>query len=90
MTTLEKKDICKIAEKLNAEVINIDGTDVIKVNDNYYRITLVEGLGGYVIEYAETLDDAKNNLFEDCDVIDNNVDSSKLIDDIVSYIKDIN
>jgi len=90
MTTLEKKDICIIAEKLNAEVINIDGTDVIKVNDNYYRITLVEGLGGYVIEYAETLDDAKNNLFEDCDVIENNVDSSKLVDNIVSYILDIN
>jgi len=90
MATLEKKDICIIAEKLNAEVINIDGTDVIKVNDNYYRITLVEGLGGYVIEYAETLDDAKDNLFEDCDVIENNVDSSKLVDDIVSYILDIN
>ena len=90
MTKLDKNDINIIAEKLNAKVININDVDTIKINDDYYRITLVEGLGGYVIEYAETLDDAKNNLFEDCDVIDNNVDSSKLIDDIVSYIKDIN
>lgn len=90
MTKLDKNDINIIAEKLNAKVININDVDTIEINDDYYRITLVEGLGGYVIEYAETLDDAKNNLFEDCDVIDNNFDSSKLIDDIVSYIKDIN
>lgn len=90
MTKLDKNDINIIAEKLNAKVININDVDTIEVNDDYYRITLVEGLGGYVIEYAETLDDAKNNLFEDCDVIENNVDSSKLVDNIVSYILDIN
>ncbi len=33
----------------------------------YYKVTFVKGLKSYVIEFANSYEEAGNNVFEDCD-----------------------
>ena len=49
-----------------------------KREDGYYRLSLVQSLGGYVVKYAETEEEVKKNFFEDIGVIGNDYTEEEL------------
>ena len=53
-------------EKVNGETLYIK-------NNDYCKFSYVKDFHGYVIEIADCLENANKNLFEDVDVIDENI-----------------
>ena len=86
MTLLSHDDYTVIKEKAHLNELFIDGAKVYEKNGLFYRITLVNDLGGYMLECAESLDDARKNFFEDLDVISYDTDRQQLISGIVTYL----
>lgn len=86
MILLSNEDFRAIKRKAKLNETLINHETVYEKNGLYYRITLVNDLGGYVIECAETLEEAKKNFFEDLDIVDNNVARRELIDRIINCI----
>ena len=78
-----EKELCNLLINLGFEVENMNDIKAYKYKDSYYRFTFIEGLGGIVIEYAENLNDAMNNLYEDCDIIRTDQDQ------LFNHIEDI-
>ncbi|MBR4484724.1 MAG: hypothetical protein IKO97_05895 [Erysipelotrichaceae bacterium] len=71
MIILSAEDIDVIMKSVGAISVDNNNEKIYKREDGYYRLSLVQGLGGYVIEYAETEEEVKKNLFEDIGVIGN-------------------
>ena len=71
MIILSAEDIDVIMKSVGAISVDNNNEKIYKREDVYYRLSLVQGLGGYVIEYAETEEEGKKNFFEDIGVIGN-------------------
>ena len=54
MIILSAEDIDVIMKSVGAISVDNNNEKIYKREDGYYRLSLVQGLGGYVIEYAET------------------------------------
>ncbi|MBR0419744.1 MAG: hypothetical protein IJI66_11295 [Erysipelotrichaceae bacterium] len=89
MTVLSKEEFKLIITALDAELYETEDGFCFKINNEIYRLSLVQDLGGYVIEYAESEIDANNNFFEDLDVISNDCPKDELIAAIIDYIRNI-
>jgi len=64
---------------LGFEEKKINDLKVYNHKDSYYKFTFVEGLGGVVLEYAVNLNDAKKNLYEDCEIFRTDKDSEQQV-----------
>ena len=85
MMILNKNEIRDIMYSVGFRLFVADTDDVFEKDCSYVKLTLVQELGGYVVELAESKEDALNNLFEDSDVIENNRDAETLANRIVQY-----
>ena len=63
---LKKIDESFIRHGFIKEIVN-GRTNYVR-NGKYRKVTYVEGLQGFVIEYADSLHEAQKNLYEDGDV----------------------
>lgn len=63
-----KKEIERLFEDLGFERIFIKEDAVFKSEKVYCKLTFIETLRSYVIEYADSYEEAKNNLYEDGDL----------------------
>ena len=58
---------------------------------SYYRFTYIEAFKGYVIEYANIFEEAKNNVFEDGDIYPIDMDDKEFIEmlreDLIKYFR---
>ena len=82
-----EKELGNLLINLGFEVKNMNDMKTYKYKNSYYRFTFVEGLGGIVIEYAENLTDAMNNLYEDCDIIRTDKDQDQLFNHIENIVR---
>lgn len=89
MTVLSDKDYEKIIELLEGKKYSLKNGWCFETGDGLYRISLVKDLGGYVIEYAESKDDAINNLFEDLETVSFDKTKEEIVNDVVAYIKSL-
>lgn len=87
MTILKQDEINKIFIDLGYKVSDKTNEFVYEKNNEFYKLSLVEELNGYVVEFADSKEDADNNLFEDSDVIGNDCDKETLISSIINYFK---
>lgn len=85
---LEKK-IEALFIELKFEKVIVNGIPLLLNGGTYYKITFVKGLKSYVIEFANSYDEAVNNVFEDGDVYPISLSEDELIDklrhDIINY-----
>ena len=82
-----EKKLSNLLISLGFEVENINDVKTYKYKDSYYRFTFVEGIGGVVLEYAENLEDAKKNLYEDSDIFRTDMDQEQLLNHIENIIR---
>lgn len=84
-----QKKIELLCHELNFEKVIVNGTPLFLQGGSYYKITFVKGLKSYVIEYANSLDEAVKNIFEDGDLYPISLNEKELIDkirhDLVNY-----
>ena len=85
MIQLSINDFNLIKHESKLSEIRINNMTVYEKNGSYYRITLVKDLGGYIIECAESLDEANKNFFEDVEFFPNSINKNDLIDNIISF-----
>ena len=55
--------------KLGFESTHVNSEKVYKNENGYHMFTFIEGLGVFVIEWAQSLDKASRNMYEDCDLL---------------------
>jgi len=84
--SIEKK-VSNLLISLGFEPKNVNNARVYAYEDSYYKFTFIKGLGGFVVEYAETIGDAEKNLFEDCDVFLVEVGTAQLLENIEDTLK---
>ncbi|MCR5095522.1 MAG: hypothetical protein K6A70_02140 [Erysipelotrichaceae bacterium] len=89
MTVLSEYDFERITKELNAVPYKVIDGWCFVLDNEFYRLSLVRDLGGYMIEYAETKEEADKNFFEDLDVIPNDCNQDELISNIVSFVKSL-
>lgn len=81
--------IDNVLRELEFEIIEIDGKELYHHKGNYYKFTYIDDFKAYVIEYANSYEDAKNNVFEDGDTysidLDKNEFIQKLKADLIEY-----
>lgn len=74
---------------LKFEKVVINGDNLMMNSGIYYKITFVKGLKSYIIEYANSYDEAANNVFEDGDIYPISLGEvgiiNKLTDDLTKY-----
>lgn len=87
MTILKQDEIKKIFVDLGYKVSINANEYVYEKNNEFYKLTLVEELNGYVVEFTDSKEEANNNLFEDSDVIRNDCDKNTLVSSIIKYFK---
>ncbi|MBP1530333.1 MAG: hypothetical protein IJ136_03635 [Erysipelotrichaceae bacterium] len=71
MVILSVEDIDMIMESVGSIPVDNNKEKICKREDGYFRLSLVQDLGGYMLEYAETEEEGKKNFFEDIGVIGN-------------------
>ncbi len=71
MVILSVEDIDMIMESVGTIPVDNNKEKICKREDGYFRLSLVQDLGGYMLEYAETEEEGKKNFFEDIGVIGN-------------------
>ena len=86
MIILSAEDIDVIMKSVGAISVDNNNEKIYKREDGHYRLSLVQGLGGYVIEYAETEEEVKKNFFEDIGVIGNDCTKEELKEKIIHFI----
>lgn len=74
-----KKEIERLFEDLGFERIFIKKDTVFKSEKVYCKLTFIETLRSYVIEYADSYEEAKNNLYEDGDLHATTLDFNDLL-----------
>lgn len=75
-------NIKKLFIQLGFERIEIDNNEYLKYNDCYCRITYLKSLKAFVIESADSFDDAKKGLLEDGDLYYIDTDEETLLKSI--------
>ncbi len=78
----------KLFIELNFKPTFINNEIVYQYNENYYKLTYIKGLQCFVIESAESFEDAQKNLYEDCDLYPITLEESLirvLEDDLKKY-----
>lgn len=63
-----KREVERLFEDLGFERIFIKEDTVFKSEKVYCKFTFIETFKSYVIEYANSYEEAKNNLYEDGDL----------------------
>ena len=58
-----------IFTKLGFEPIHVNSEKVYKNESGYHMFTFVDGLSAFVIEWAQSLDEASKDMYEDCDLL---------------------
>ncbi len=56
-----------VFRELGFELIRIGGAAVFRYRENYLKLTYIATFRAFVIEYAGSIRDAENNVFEDGD-----------------------
>ena len=76
-------------KELGYDIVEIEGKELYHRNGSYYRLTYIEAFRAYVIEYASSYEEAKNNLFEDGDTYSIDLEESEFIEklkaDLLKY-----
>lgn len=84
-----QKKIDALIQNLEFERVHLNGIPLLKYNNSYYKISYIEGLNSYVIEFAKSYDEATKNMFEDGDVYPLSLGEDKLINemhhDLIKY-----
>lgn len=57
-----------LIEELGFEKCILDDNKMYKYHQSYYKLTFLNTFQAYIIEYALTVEEAKNNRFEDGDL----------------------
>ncbi|MFD1886475.1 hypothetical protein [Paenibacillus wenxiniae] len=78
MNTIENK-IIALFKELNAKQEVINNAIVYRYAGKYLKLTFIHKLQSYVIEYADSYDEAYKNLFEDGDLHHITMDEVELI-----------
>jgi len=78
MELIENK-IEALLKELNFEKETINNVLVFTRNGKYCKVTFIKKLESYVIEYADSYDEAEKNLFEDGDLYPISLDEDELI-----------
>ena len=83
MLNFGKTDIIsKSAEvflSLGFSLVQINGKTAYELGGSYFKFSLVKSLNSYVIESADSLSDAKKNLYEDSDLIPADTDEDNIL-----------
>jgi len=74
--------IDSILRESGFEVVIIDGKNVYHHEGSYYKFTYINQFEGYVVEYADNYEDAKNNVFEDGDIYSIDLNENELAEKI--------
>lgn len=84
-----KKKIESLFVELGFEKVSINSTPLFLQGDIYYKVTFIKGLKSFVIEIANSYDEAINNVFEDGDLYSMSMNEDELIGklrhDLVNY-----
>jgi len=78
MESIENK-IIALLMKLNYKKRKINDYEIYESEGKYLKLTFLNLLDSYVIEYADSYDEAKKNLFEDGDLYPVSMDDDVLI-----------
>ncbi|MEQ7053735.1 hypothetical protein ABN764_24155 [Paenibacillaceae sp. P-4] len=78
MNSIEKK-IEGLFRELQFEKEILNNTNVFVHDGKYCRVTFIKTLESYVIEYADSFDEAEKNLFEDGDLFPLSLGEDELI-----------
>ncbi|GAV15277.1 hypothetical protein [Paenibacillus sp. NAIST15-1] len=78
MNSIEKK-IEGLFRELQFEKEILNNTNVFVRDGKYCRVTFIKTLESYVIEYADSYDEAEKNLFEDGDLFPVSLGEDELI-----------
>lgn len=78
MKTIENK-IMLLFKELNFKREIINNSVVYESEGKYLKLTFINKLKSYIIEYADSYDEANKNLFEDGDLYPITMDEDKLI-----------
>lgn len=79
---LDNSEIKKIFESTGFTKHQVNKEEVFEKDGAYYRLTYINNEMGYVIESADSIEEAKLNRFEDDDVIKPYDSKEKMIDAI--------
>ncbi|MNB92655.1 hypothetical protein D3C75_397600 [compost metagenome] len=85
MESIENEIIALLSE-LNFKKAIINNSEVYESEGQYLKLTFLNKLKSYVIEYADSYDEAKKNLFEDGDLFSISMDEDELISKIRNEI----
>ncbi|MNV77785.1 hypothetical protein D3C71_1712350 [compost metagenome] len=85
MESIENNIIALLSE-LNFKKVIINNCEVYESEGQYLKLTFLNKLKSYVIEYADSYDEAKKNLFEDGDLFSISMDEDELISKIRNEI----
>ncbi|MFC9775342.1 hypothetical protein [Paenibacillus chitinolyticus] len=77
-----QKKIEALFQELKFEKVIVNGIPLLFHGGVYYKITFVKGLNSYVIEFANSYDEALKNMFEDGDLYPISLSEDKLIDEL--------
>lgn len=78
METIENK-ISSLFKELNFKRKVINNSVVYESEGKYLKLTFINKLNSYVIEYADSYDEANKNLYEDGDLFPMTMDEDELI-----------
>lgn len=67
-------------------IIKINDKEIFYKNNNFYRIDYVDKWKEYVIEYTNSLENAKKNLFEDSEFITENLNKNEINNIIINLL----
>lgn len=87
MNSIEKK-IEGLFRELQFEKKILNNTNVFVQDGKYCRVTFIKTLESYVIEYADSYDEAEKNLFEDGDLFPLSLGEDELINRMRNEIAD--
>ena len=82
------KEFVELVEKRSDALFEEFGFKPILINEikvyehkgNYHKLSFVQGLSAFVIEYADSFNSAKSNLYEDGEVFPVSLGESELIE----------
>lgn len=74
--------IISLLKELNYKEIIINNTVVYTSKGKYLKLTFIRSLKSYVLEYADSYDEAEKNLFEDGDLFPLTMNEAELLMEI--------
>jgi len=81
--------INNLLKELGYKIVEIDGKELYCHEGSYFKITYIDNFKAYVVEYANSYENAKNNVFEDGDIYPIALGEIGLIEklkaDLISY-----